>query len=98
MDDPIHPDTLLERAPTALWRVVLDGVLVLAAADDEPLHVSSPGDVIWQLVAEPITFGALTDVLADLYDLSSATVQADIEPVLAVLLGNGALRRVPTPS
>jgi hypothetical protein len=96
--EPFTGGTRVVRAPGALWRRVLDGVLVLAPGQDEPLLITPPGDVVWQLLADPITVDELTEELAELYETPAATVRADLEPVLAVLGESGASRQISTPN
>lgn len=97
VDDPIAGATRLVRAPGALWRRLLDGVLVLAPDQDEPLHITAPGDVVWELLAEPITVDELIEELAELYGTPAGTVSADLEPLLATLRESGASRQISEP-
>ncbi len=79
------------RAPDALFRRLLDGVLVLTPTMDEPVRISSPGDAIWAALAQPITAALLVETLAGLYGAPVETVRRDVEPVLAQLHAWGAI-------
>lgn len=92
MTDSTWQESLFERAPGVLWRRSLDGVLVLAPGENAPLHISPPGDGIWELLAQSTTADQLTDCLANLYDVGDDVVQADVRRVLATLWDVGAIR------
>ena len=94
MAEPIASETRLERHSGTLWRNGLDGVLVFAPGDNEPLHITTPGDAVWSRLAEPVTLGELIAGLASSYGTAEDVVRADIEPVVAALLDAGALRSV----
>ena len=84
-------DEPLTRAPEALWRTTMRGVLVLVPDQEEPVLCTSPGDVVWELLAEPTRPSELARLLADHYDVDEATVAADLAPVLDELRSIGAL-------
>src|SRR6266545_3023150 len=86
-----------QRNPAALFRRLLDGVLVLGPAADEPLQISAPGDVVWELLAEPLTQRALTEDLSEIFGAPVNVVRADIEPVLTALIEVHAIRVVAGP-
>jgi len=67
------------------------GVLISAGPDDEPLLCTPPGDVVWELLAEPTTPTELFATLADAYDVDQATIAADVQPLLDTLVDVGAL-------
>lgn len=91
MDDRIADDAVLQRAPGTLWRRLLDGVLVQASVMDEPLRISSPGDLMWILLQEPVTMADLVETLSTHYRTPVQTVRTDIEPTLLALHEAGAL-------
>ena len=96
MADRFQDDTVICRAPDALHRQLLDGVLVRSPAQTDSLRISTPGDVIWQLVAEPITVADLAETMAEIYDVAIDKIRADIEPVLRSLADGAVLRMDPT--
>ncbi len=96
MTDHTWRESVLERAPGVLSRRSLDGVLVLAPDENAPLHISPPGDRIWELLAQSTTADQLTDCLANLYDAGDDVVQADVQRVLATLWDVGAIRAADT--
>ncbi|MFT6289452.1 MAG: hypothetical protein ACJAR2_000037 [Ilumatobacter sp.] len=89
---------LLERAPEALSRRVLDGLLVLGPDMSEVLEISAPGDVVWALLREPITVSELVVTLSDLYGVQAQTVRTQVQPTLEALLDGGALWVTAAPS
>lgn len=84
-------EPLLVRAPGVLWRNTMRGVLISPDADAEPILCTAPGDVVWQLLAEPATRTELAAALGEIFDAEPDVIATDIEPVLAALLEAGAL-------
>ncbi len=97
MVDRFRDDTVICRAPDALHRQLLDGVLVCSPTQTGSLRISTPGDIIWQLAAEPITVAELAETIADLYDIAVDKIRADIEAVL-ISLADGAVTSVDPPA
>ena len=97
MVDRFRDDTVICRAPDALHRQLLDGVLVCSPTQTGSLRISTPGDIIWQLAAEPITVAELAETIADLYDIAVDKIRADIEAVL-ISLADGAGTSVDPPA
>jgi hypothetical protein len=95
------PDSLLsglvERDPSALFRRLLDGVLVLGAQATVPSRITSPGEAVWAAFAEPRTLASVTAELSTRFAAPRAAVSADIEPVVRLLLDTGALRTPDAP-
>ena len=81
----------LRRADGTLSRRSLRGVLISAPGADEPLLVTTPGEVVWSLLEEPSSRAELVAALADAFGEDPTVVAADIEPVLKSLLAVGAL-------
>ena len=71
---------LLHRAPDALARRVLRGVMVLTA-----------GGVIWDILAEPIDLQELVDLLADTFDGSKEQITTDVAALIETLIKKGAV-------
>ena len=92
MTDPELPPVSLERVPGTLFRALLDGLLILAPAAAEPLQFTSPGQMIWDLLAEPCTPDALAEELGEVFAAPIAVVRAGVDPVLRALLDVGAIR------
>ena len=91
MTDSFADETLLVRSSAALWRRLLDGVLILTPEMSEPLRITAPGDVVWLWLEEPQNIDDIADGLATLYGVTSDTVRADIAPVLRELFELGAI-------
>jgi hypothetical protein len=89
----LDPDTELERTPEALWRNRLDGVLILAPDADQPIHITQPGDMAWELLAEPVTTRQIVERIAAHFGVAAATASSDIEAAMLDLLKAGAIRR-----
>lgn len=91
-DNAIFADNVIvQRAPEALFRWLLDGVLVLAPGMHEPVRITSPGEVLWSMLAEPCTIGALIETWSALHGTEAQIARADIEPLLRVWNDGAAL-------
>jgi hypothetical protein len=84
----------LRRRAEVLWRRVTSGVVLLTPEAADVIEVTGPGAEIWDLLAEPITFGELTARLARDHESDAATVRRDVEPVLEELVARGAVEVV----
>ncbi len=82
---------VISRSETALWRRMFDGVVVLGPLADRPLHISSPGFVIWQLLEHPTTDGKIAEVLAAAFREDAVRVRADVLEVVRRLDQVGAI-------
>jgi hypothetical protein len=89
--DPFADDTVLGRAPGVLSRRLLDGVLVLGPQMSEPVRISAPGDVLWEMLREPRAFAHIVDAWSSTFRVPEATARADVEPVLRTWYDGGAL-------
>lgn len=85
------------RRETTLWRDAPGGVLLLPAGRSDPVLLASPGEVVWALLAEPLTSRELIDLLARHFGTDPGIVAADLAPVLAELEALGAVERVTAP-
>ena len=53
------------------------------------------GALIWKLSAEPVSVGAIADVLVESHDVDRETCLADLTPFISELLDEGLLHRLP---
>ena len=60
----IADDDVLVRAPSALWREVLDGVVVLGPTHANRDLITGPASRLWSLVAQPVAFGDVVAAMA----------------------------------
>lgn len=97
-DKPAGSEPLLRRAPDALWRATLRGVIIHPAAGAEPLLVTSPGDLVWTLLADPIARSEMAAALAQHFNADVDAVDADIGVVLDQLMDVGAVVEVTDPA
>lgn len=91
MAEHLSDDVVLQRAPGTLVRRLLDGLLVFGPEMSEPLRFSTPGDVLWAMLAGPCAMADLVEAWSTLFGVSGYTARADVEPVLAAWLDGGAL-------
>ena len=91
MTDRDLSGVVITRSETALWRRMFDGVVVLGPLADRPLHISSPGHAIWQLLEGPTTVREIADVLAAAFGEDAGRVRADVLEVVRRLDEVGAI-------
>jgi hypothetical protein len=80
------------RHPSTLSRRVLDGVMLLPRQSNGAWHISQPGDLIWQFLAEPRSFIEICEYVADQHDIAIERVSPDIRQVLDHLDELGSIR------
>lgn len=77
--------TVWSRAPGVPWRRVVDGAVLLPPAGDEPLVVTGPGAVVWELLATPGDVASLAERISSRFGVSADQVAEDIAPFLEAL-------------
>jgi hypothetical protein len=90
----ITDDDVLVRAPSTLWREVLDGVVVLGPRARKPRLITGPASRLWSLVAQPVALRDVVAAMALAHHTPAAVVGADLVPVVRALHRDGALERV----
>lgn len=65
--------------------------MVLTATDDEPFVITPPGDVIWDILAEPIDLQELVDLLADSFEGDKEQITSDVAALIQTLIEKGAV-------
>lgn len=65
--------------------------MVLTATDDEPFVITPPGDVIWDILAEPIDLQDLVDLLADSFEGDKEQITSDVAALIQTLIEKGAV-------
>jgi hypothetical protein len=75
-----------------LFRNLPDGVILLSIGGGDPLFLSGPGALLWNLLAEPTGVEEAAETLAEAHQADPETVRADIEPVIAELARLGVVR------
>ena len=83
------------RLPDALWRRSLDAVIVLGTSSPEPVTLSATAPEVWELLATPTTFRDLVLELSRRHAGDPATVEPDVEALLARLADLGAVSSTP---
>jgi hypothetical protein len=77
------------RSPRALWRRADAEVLVTLPEDEEVWRLSGGAAAVWLGLDEPSTAAELSEVLAEVYELPSATIAGDVDTALAELSSMG---------
>lgn len=72
----------------------LRGVLVCPPGTSQTHLVSTPGELIWELLDEPTTVTEIADRLADRFDTTPAEIHSDVAALLADLIALGAVHSV----
>lgn len=65
--------------------------MVLTARDDEPFVITPPGDVIWDILADPIDLQDLVDLLADSFEGDKEQITGDVAALIQTLIEKGAV-------
>ncbi len=84
-------EVLYARRAECTWRRTLDGVLVLAAKADAPVHIGGSGALAWDLLSEPMTMTELIAGLTDAYDLRPEVLVGDIARLVDQLVQLGVV-------
>jgi hypothetical protein len=90
--DQSDGSTRLERMPTVLWRRTGRAVLLLPPRAEKPIWLTGTGVQLWESLSEPRTVDELARRLAREFAADPRQVVMDLEPVLAELVGIGAVR------
>ncbi len=73
------------------WRTTPVGLVLLPAGRADPVTVTGSAVAVWDLLGEPITRTDLAERLADRFGVAPATVQADLDTLLARLVDLAAI-------
>lgn len=90
MSEPAQ-DLIVVRAHRVLWRRVLDGVLVLAPGADKPIHIGTPGELLWDLLVVPTSISDLVGTVVDFFDVEDAQAQVDVQEAIQMLSRSGVV-------
>ena len=83
----------VERNPAVLWRRALTGVLLLVEGDEEMTKLSSPGDVVWQLIDETRDVEEVVEDLEIIYETGDIdTIRQDVHELLDSLAAADIVR------
>ncbi len=87
-------DTVLVRAPGAIWRTGDFGVTVLGTTSEEPVTLAGSGVAVWDALARPRRRVELVEILATRFAADRDEIARDVAPVLDELLAGGVLEVV----
>lgn len=74
------------RRECTLWRGVIGGVLVKPSGSRESWFITSPGDVVWDLLAEALTLDQLAETLSRDFGEPVETIRPDIAAAIDALV------------
>ena len=97
--DPLgdaEPMSLLRRSPLVLSRNLLDGVLLLPPAADDPLALNPSAAEVWRRWNGARRPAEVATEIEAVYADGSA-IGTDVESVARMLVQHGALERVAVP-
>jgi len=89
--DAIGATVTMVRNPDVLWRHTLLGTLVLAPDSDVPELLATPGDAIWEALAQPVTEAGLVDQLTELFGAEREVIATDVSALLDELRAAGLM-------
>lgn len=75
------------HSPGTLYRSVGGEVLVTAADHDDIKLLAGAGPAVWHLLAVPRTLPEIVETTAEMYDMPAAAIAADVEALMAELIG-----------
>jgi hypothetical protein len=84
-------ETAYRRAPTALWRTTLSGVIILDKQSECPFRLNGTGADVWALLDQPRTLATLANELSDRFGSPVEQVSEAVEPLLTQLLSARAI-------
>ena len=74
----MHRDTVLRHADDQVSALVDGEVVAMRVSDGVYLPLDASGSRVWQLLAEPTTFGVLCDRLVGEYDVDRGACEQDV--------------------
>lgn len=93
----MDPSTRLHRAAHVAFTRVQADLLGLDEAAGFAYALSGPASRVWELLSEPLTFGALCARLQQEFEVDEKTCQEDVSVLLAKLSASGLVRIEPSP-
>lgn len=79
------------RARGALWRSILDGVIISAPWTQELLVLKGTAAELWYALAEPVTVDQLSRQMSTSFDSSADAIAGDLASSLRELVLQGAV-------
>ena len=70
------------RAHDVLWRMTMDGILILSRNSDEAMHIVGSTSELWDLLAQPHTAEELVTQLATIYQMRYDDVHSHVARVV----------------
>lgn len=96
MPDPsVAEAARYRRSLEVLWRRVLDDVVLLPPGIDEPVLISGPGGLVWELLSDPVSIDEIVDQVVAVYRAVPDRVRSDMTVLLDELVRLGAVRASP---
>jgi hypothetical protein len=76
----------IRSSPDAVATPLGDGLALFHLRTNRYFSLNRTGTLIWSRAAEPVTIAALTDALADQFQMSSALVSRDVERIVGDMI------------
>jgi hypothetical protein len=89
-----HATNLITRAPQIVERRTLRGVMLLGPRSSEAVELSGTGQLLWDLLASPVSLADLVLGLVDVTGEPETRIAADVVDVVVSLDEIGALAYV----
>lgn len=86
--------TLIRRSPGALWRRVVDEVLVALPGRDDIQKLVGPAAAAWALLELPRAIPELVEELSQIYGVERHRIASDVEHLVSDLLARGSIVEV----
>jgi hypothetical protein len=85
----VDPHRTVTRSPDQVSALIDGEVVAMRVSDGVYLTLDAVGSRVWELVAEPRTFGDLCAALAAEYGVDPPTCERDLDPFLQGLCREG---------
>lgn len=90
--NPISSSTILQRNPEQLFSMIDDEVVMLNLEHEEYLNLNSQASFIWQQLEIPHSFGELTDLLCEVYNVDKKVCVEDIMDFILEFVEKGIIQ------
>jgi hypothetical protein len=91
----VNDGTLLQRSSSVLTRSFAGEALVTGAEGGDVDRFTASAAAVWDLLEDPRTFGDLSSILANAYDVAEDVVVRDLEPFVRGLIERSWVLEIP---
>ena len=89
--NPLNLDDQIVRNPDMLATDMDGEIVMLSIEQGEYFGIGGVGTLVWELLDEPVSIGALCDVICSKFDVDEARCQADMLSFVNEMVQNKAV-------